>query len=79
MIKVLFFGPVAERAATASLEIETVPGLTLGELREDLARRYPEAFALVSLMAIDGRHERDLQRPLEDGAEIVFMSRFSGG
>ena len=36
MIKVLFFGPVAERAATASLEIETVPGLTLGELREDL-------------------------------------------
>ena len=47
--------------------------------RGDELTRYPEAFALVSLMAIDGRHERDAQRPLEDGAEVVFMSRFSGG
>ena len=79
MIKVLFFGPVAERAGTSALELETSLGFTLGGLRERLTTRYPEAFALVSLMAVDGRHERDAQRPLEDGAEVVFMSRFSGG
>ena len=79
MIKVLFFGPVAERAGTAELAIAALPELTLGTLREQLAARYPEAFSLVALVAVDGSLARDFAQPLVDGSEVVFMSKFSGG
>ena len=49
------------------------------ELREQLQARYPEAFALVALAAVDGEHQRDFSVILQDHCEVVFMSRFSGG
>ena len=79
MIDVLFFGPVAERMGTAKLSVEHRPGLRLAALREDLQARYPEAFALVSIAAINGEHARDVSVELADGCEVVFMSKFSGG
>jgi len=79
MIEVLFFGPVAERMGTGRLSVEHRPGLRLDALREDLRARYPEAFALVSIAAIDGAHVRDASVELADGCEVVFMSKFSGG
>ena len=79
MITVLFFGPVAEHAGVSSVQVEFSEQLTLANLRQQLARRFPEAFDLVSLAAVDGCHERDENRWLNDGAEVVFMSKFSGG
>lgn len=79
MIDVLFFGPVAERMGTGRLQVVHRPGLRLDELRADLQAEHPEAFALVSLAAVDGEHVRDFARPLDDGSEVVFMSKFSGG
>ena len=79
MINVLFFRPVAERAGISSLCVESSSGLTVAALRDEMAKRYPDAFSLVSLIAVDGHHERNPQRVLDDGAEVVFMSKFSGG
>ena len=79
MIRVLFFGPVAERMGASSLDADYAPGMRLADLRAQLAARHPEAFALVSLAAVDGEHARDFALPLNDGAEVVFMSSFSGG
>ena len=79
MITVLFFGPVAEAVGQGRLEFAHRPGLRLQELREELAARYPQAFALVTLAAVDGEHQRDFSVVLHDGSEVVFMSRFSGG
>lgn len=79
MITVLFFGPVAERVGTGRLTVEYRAGLSLADLRDDLCAVYPEAFALVSLAAVDGEHVRDFSRRLEDRCEVVFMSKFSGG
>ena len=79
MITVLFFGPVAERVGTGRLTVEYRAGLSLAALRDDLCATYPEAFALVSLAAVDGEHVRDFSRPLDDRCEVVFMSKFSGG
>jgi molybdopterin converting factor small subunit len=79
MIDILFFGPVAERMGTGRLQVAHRPGMQLGQLRDELRAAYPEAFALVSLAAVDGEHVRDDTRLLEDGGEVVFMSRFSGG
>ena len=80
MIKVLFFGPVAERASARQIDLDFQEGLRWQDVRDSLRTRHPEAFEIVSIVAVNGRRvgEQDTA-PLADGAEIVFMSAFSGG
>ena len=54
MINVLFFGPVAERVGVSRVEVDFVPGMCVADVRAQLELCYPEAFALVSLAAVDG-------------------------
>ena len=79
MITVLFFGPVAERVGASRLHVEFEAGMCVQDLRERLQLQYPEAFALVSLAAVNGTHVRELSATLIDDSEVVFMSKFSGG
>ena len=79
MITVLFFGPVAELVGASRLQAAHQPGMRLQDLRDSLSVQHAEAFARVSLAAIDGEHVRDMSMPLADGSEVVFMSKFSGG
>jgi molybdopterin converting factor small subunit len=80
MINVLFFGPVAERAGTRQISLDFQEGLRWQDVRDTLQARHPEALKIVSIVAVNGRrvNEQDTT-PLVDGAEIVFMSAFSGG
>jgi len=79
MITVLFFGPVAERVGASRLDVEFQTGMRLQDVQAHLQSRYPEAFALVSLAAVNGQQVRDRYLPLADNSEVVFMSKFSGG
>lgn len=79
MITVLFFGPVAERVGQSRLSVPHRAGMRLQDLREQLQALYPEAFALVSLAALNGEHVRDWSIELPESCEVVFMSKFSGG
>lgn len=79
MISILFFGPVADAVGASRMEIAQAPGMRLNDLRAQLQARHPEAFALVSLAAVDGVQVRDPSLQLNDGSEVVFMSKFSGG
>lgn len=79
MIAVLLFGPVAERTGTSMLQFEHRPGLTLQQLRDELAASYPQAFEIVCFIAVNGEQVRDPQTPLADGDEVAFMAKFSGG
>jgi len=79
MIRVLFFGPVAERIGCHSIQVEYRSGMLLQNLRDELAVRYAKAFEIVSLVAVNGEHVRDMALPLADNSEVVFMSKFSGG
>lgn len=80
MIKVLFFGPVADRVGSRQIEVPFREGLYWQDVRDALQPQYPEAFALVSVTAVNGQRVLGEDgTPLADGAEIVFMSRFSGG
>ncbi|MDR2015690.1 MAG: MoaD/ThiS family protein [Azoarcus sp.] len=80
MINVLFFGPVAERAGARQVNLDFREGLRWQDVRDTLRARHPEAFEIVSVVAVNGRRvgEQDTP-PLADGAEVVFMSAFSGG
>jgi len=79
VIKVLFFGPVAERVGTNALQVEFRPGMCLQDLYQQLQHSYPAAFEIVCFTAMNGEHVRDMQLPVADSSEVVFMSKFSGG
>ncbi len=79
MIRVLFFGPVADRVGSHALQVEHRPGMTLQSLRDELAAQHARAFEIVSMMAVNGEHVRDLSLPLADNSEVAFMAKFSGG
>jgi molybdopterin converting factor small subunit len=79
MIRVLFFGPVAERVGVGEMEVEFHNGLRLQDLRDQLQSRYPAAFEIVCFAAVNGTHALDMSLPLAERSEVVFMSKFSGG
>ena len=79
MIKVLFFGPVAQRTGCRELTVEHRPGLRLKDLHDELAARYADAFAIVCFVGVDGAQAHDMTQPLADGSEVAFMAKFSGG
>ena len=79
MIDVLFFGPVAERIGKHALQVDHRQGMSLQELRDELAAIYPAAFELVCFVAANKAHVRDLSLVLADGSEVAFMAKFSGG
>jgi molybdopterin converting factor small subunit len=79
MIKVLFFGPVAERVGKSEVSVEFSAGMRLQDLRAQLQASYPEAFEIVCFAAVNGEHVLDMSLPLAEGSEVVFMSKFSGG
>ncbi len=79
MIRVLFFGPVAERIGSNVLQVEYRHGLRLQDLRDELAAQYPQAFEIVCLAAANGEHVRDMSLLLADNSEVAFMAKFSGG
>lgn len=79
MINVLFFGPVVERVGINTLQVKFKPGMSLHDLRDELAEKYPRAFEIVCLAAVNGQHVRDFSMPLLDNSEVTFMAKFSGG
>lgn len=79
MIKVLFFGPVAERVGASELQVQFNAGMRLQDLRAQLQAIYPAAFEIVCFAAVNGDHALDMSAPLKDGSEVVFMSKYSGG
>ena len=79
MIRILFFGPVAERVGQHTLTLAHTSDLTLQQVHDQLQQRYPDAFSIVCFTALNGEMTRNLAQPLSDGDEVVFMSKFSGG
>ncbi|MGA7750097.1 MAG: MoaD/ThiS family protein [Gallionella sp.] len=79
MIKVLFFGPVAERVGASEVQVQFRAGMLLHDLRAQLQAIHPAAFEIVCFAAVNGEHALDMSLPLADRSEVVFMSKFSGG
>lgn len=55
MIDVLFFGPVAERAGARQARLDFREGLRWQSVRDTLRAQHPEAFKIVSIVAVNGR------------------------
>ena len=79
MIKVLFFGPVADRVQMRETQVEYARGITLHNVIAHLGMQHPGAFSLVSFIAVNQTQVHDKQTVLHDNDEIAFMAKFSGG
>jgi molybdopterin converting factor small subunit len=79
MIKVLFFGPVADRVQMRETRVEFNPGMTLHDVIAHLGMQHPGAFSIVSFIAVNQNQVHDKQMVLRDNDEIAFMAKFSGG
>jgi molybdopterin converting factor small subunit len=79
MIKVLFFGPVAERVGNSEVAVDFSAGMRLQDLRAQLQAKHPAAFEIVCFTAVNGEQVQDMTLPLAEGYEVVFMSKYSGG
>ncbi|MBI5005885.1 MAG: MoaD/ThiS family protein [Nitrosomonadales bacterium] len=79
MIKVLFFGPVADRVQMRETQVEFTPGMTLHDIIAHLGMQYPGVFSIVSFFAVNQNQVHDKQMALQDNDEVAFMAKFSGG
>jgi molybdopterin synthase sulfur carrier subunit len=79
MIRVLFFGPVAERIGSSEVSVEFSSGMRLQDLRAQLQEQHQAAFEIVCFVAVNGEHVLDMSLPLAEHSEVVFMSKYSGG
>lgn len=79
MIRVLFFGPVAERVKMHEMQLDFESGMTLHDVIARLGAQHPNAFGIVSLIAVNQVQVRDKHLALNDDDEIAFMAKFSGG
>ena len=79
MIRVLFFGPVAERMKVREMEIEYASGMTLHDVIARVGAQQPNVFSIVSFIAVNQNQVHDKQMALKDNDEIAFMAKFSGG
>lgn len=79
MIRVLFFGPVAERVQLREIHINYTQGMKLQDIVKTLSTSHPLAFQIVCFTAINQEQVKDMHLPLNDGDEIAFMAKFSGG
>lgn len=82
MTRILFFGRVAERLGAEGSLALPAEGLTVGEIRQQLAGR--DEIATEALLRPDVRASVDQVVVGEDararpGQEIAFFSLFSGG
>jgi molybdopterin converting factor small subunit len=79
MIRVYFFGPIAEQIGTRELSLAFFSGMKLQDVATQLQTQYALAYHLVSFIALNNTQTRDLQLLLSDNDEIAFMAKFSGG
>ncbi len=79
MIRILFFGPVADRVQMREMQLEFNPGMTLHDVMHKVGMLYPGALSIVSFIAVNQNQIHDKQLALNDGDEIALMAKFSGG
>ena len=76
-VRMLFFGPLAERLGEREIEV----ALKFGTTAEQLIDRFELSGYLDSglRVAIDGQIGASLDAPLADSSEIAFLPPVSGG
>jgi len=76
-VKMLMFGPLAEKMGTREIEVSLIEGTSVKELAERF--ELLEMLSSGLRVAIDGEISSDASRLLHDAAEVAFLPPVSGG
>ena len=79
MIKVMFFGPIAERVQAREIQLAYETGMTLHDVIHRVGMHHPGALSIVSFIAVNQQQVHDRQILLDDDDEIALMAKYSGG
>jgi molybdopterin converting factor small subunit len=76
-VKMLMFGPLAEKMGTREIDVSLIDGTSLNDLA--LQFELVEMLSSGLRVAVDGHLETNLSRLLHDAAEVAFLPPVSGG
>ena len=76
-VKMLMFGPLAEKMGTREIDVSLIDGTSLNDLA--LQFELVEMLSSGLRIAVDGHLETNLSRLLHDAAEVAFLPPVSGG
>ncbi len=76
-VRMLFFGPLAERLGEREIEVALEQGTTAEQLIDRF--EISEYFDSGLRVAIDGQIGAPLDTPLADSSEVAFLPPVSGG
>jgi len=76
-VKMLFFGPLAEKLGEREIEVALMHGSSARDLIERF--HFEPLLATGLRIAVDGEIGADLDAPLRDASEVAFLPPMSGG
>ncbi|MEE2629595.1 MAG: MoaD/ThiS family protein [Candidatus Thermoplasmatota archaeon] len=76
-VRMLFFGPLAEKIGSREIEVPLDEGTTLMELAEKF--HLSKLIGSGLRIAIDGEITEKMDQPLSDSTEVAFLPPVSGG
>ena len=76
-VKMLFFGPLAEKLGEREIEVALMHGSSARDLIERF--RFEPLLTTGLRIAVDGEIGADLDAPLRDASEVAFLPPVSGG
>ena len=76
-VKLLFFGPLAEKLNQRSIELSLLYGTTINQIIDRFELKSMISDGLV--VALDGDIGVDLDTEVKDSSEITFLPPVSGG
>ena len=76
-VKLLFFGPLAEKLNQRSIELSLLYGTTINQIIDRFELKSMISDGLV--VALDGDSGVDLDTEVKDSSEIAFLPPVSGG
>ncbi len=79
MIKVLFFGPIADRVQMRETRLEFTEGMTMHEVIAYFEVHHPGAFNIVAFISVNQEQIHNKRMALHDNDEIALIAKFSGG
>jgi len=79
-LNILFFATLRDKAKTKSVELTLNEGLTVADLKTELATRFPElASSLPTTIVSRNKEFANSDEVLKDGDEVAVFPPVSGG
>jgi len=79
-VRVFFFSTIRARIGEKNIQVELPPGARVADLKEEIARLYPDAAATIAnMLASVNQVFSDDSTEITDQSEVAFFPYVTGG